>query len=200
MPGVVVLAAYDERWPARFAREKARLEAALAPYVLAIEHVGSTAVVGLAAKPTVDILVGIFRLSDAPRLVARMEKLGYAHVQKFEEEIPERRYFHYPAAGGEANLFHVHMVEVGSPFWERHLLFRDFLRSHAEAAREYEALKRRLAEVHGSDRDAYTAAKTEFISKVEGEARAERAKGRALKTAAGAAPPHPLSGGRPPPS
>lgn len=191
LPGGVVLAAYDDRWPALFAREKGRLEAALAPYVLAIEHVGSTAVVGLAAKPTVDILVGIFRLSDAPRLVARMEKLGYAYVPKFEQEIPERRYFHYPAARGEAGLFHVHMVEVGSPFWERHLLFRDFLRGHAEAARDYEALKRKLAEVHGGDREAYTAAKSDFILKAEGEARAERAKGGALKPAAGAAPPHP---------
>ena len=182
MPGGVMLAAYDDRWPLLFARERARLEGALAPYVLAIEHVGSTAVVGLASKPTVDILAGIFRLSDTPRLVARMEKLGYAYVEKFEQEIPERRYFHYPAKGGEADLFHVHMVEVGSPFWERHLLFRDFLRSHAEAARDYEALKRRLAEVHGSDREAYTAAKAEFISKIEAEARAERAKPSAGKS------------------
>lgn len=182
MPGGVMLAAYDDRWPLLFARERARLEGALAPYVLAIEHVGSTAVVGLASKPTVDILAGIFRLSDTPRLVARMEKLGYAYVEKLEQEIPERRYFHYPATGGEADLFHVHMVEVGSPFWERHLLFRDFLRSHAEAARDYEALKRRLAEVHGSDREPYTAAKAEFISKIEAEARAERAKPSAGKS------------------
>lgn len=174
-----------------FAGEKARLEAALAPYLLAVEHIGSTSVAGLAAKPTIDILAGIYRLSDAPWLVPRMEKLGYAYVQKFEEELPERRYFHYPATGVEADLFHAHMVEVGSPFWERHLLFRDFLRGHPEAAREYEALKRKLAELHGSDIVAYTEAKTAFIRKVEDDARAERAKGRPLRPGAAGAPPHP---------
>lgn len=189
----VVLREYDARWPAMFDRERARLVEALSPYVLAVEHIGSTAVAGLAGKATIDILAGIYRLADAPRCVERMAKLGYEYVGEFEKQLPERRYFRLRArAGPEAeDEFHVHMVEVESPFWERHLLFRDFLRAHPEAVREYEALKEELVSAHGERREAYTEGKTAFIRRIEEEARAERAKrGAARPGPAGAeAPP-----------
>jgi GrpB-like predicted nucleotidyltransferase (UPF0157 family) len=193
----VTLSAPDPRWPAVFAAEKARLEGALAPYVLAVEHIGSTAVPGLAAKPTIDILAGLALLADAPRCIPRMKALGYEYVPEFEKEIPERRYFRIRTPGdreGE-DLFHVHMVEVGSDFFERDLLFRDYLRSHSEAARAYEVLKQDLARTYAEDRPGYTEAKAAFVRKAIAEARAERAAAavaRAINPAAGAAaaPPH----------
>lgn len=75
----------------------------------------------------------------------------------------------------------MHMVEVGSPFWERHLLFRDYLRAHPEAAHEYEALREDLVSAHGDQREAYTEGKTAFIRRIEEEAREERAKRAAAR-------------------
>lgn len=193
----VTLSAPDPRWPSVFAAEKARLEAALAPYVLAIEHVGSTAVPGLAGKPTIDILAGLALLADAPSVIPRMKALGYEYVPEFEKDIPERRYFRIRTPGereGE-DLFHVHMVEIGSDFWERDLLFRDYLRSHPDAAREYEVLKHELARTHGEDRTAYTDGKAAFVKGKQAAARLERAAtalGAPTGTSAAAgAPPHP---------
>ena len=86
--------------------------------------------------------------------------------------VPERRYFHKGPPRGRTH--HLHMVEVGSDFWERHLLFRDILRAHPETARAYGALKRELAERHGADREAYTGTKTAFIAAAIERAREER--------------------------
>lgn len=191
MSGAVAIIPHDDRWAALFEREKTRLEAALLPYLLAVEHIGSTSIPGLAAKPTIDIMAGIHRLLDAPRIIPRMEKLGYAYIPKFEAEIPERRYFSLAGPEDGPQLSHVHMAEVGSAFWERHLLFRDYLRSHGQVAHEYEVLKRKLASVHAGDVEAYTGAKTEFIGRVEGEARAERDTKALIRRASEGAPPHP---------
>jgi GrpB-like predicted nucleotidyltransferase (UPF0157 family) len=193
--GRVTLSPYDPRWPGVFEAEKERLAKALAPYALAIEHIGSTAVPGLEAKATIDILAGIYQLSDAPRCIERMKALGYEYVPEFEAAIPERRYFR-KALGGRPeaeHLFHVHMVEVGSAFFERDLLFRDYLRGHPDTASAYTALKRELAAKHGAQREAYTDGKAAFVRSVQDAARAERASGKATTgLAAGAkGPPHP---------
>ncbi len=195
MAGRVTLSPYDPRWPGAFEAERVRLAGALAPYALAIEHIGSTAVPGLEAKATIDVLVGIFRLEDAPRCIERMEALGYEYVPQFEATIPERRYFRKAVRGAPdaEHLFHVHMVEVGSAFFERDLLFRDYLRAHAEAARDYAALKRELAAKHGANREAYTDGKAAFVGAVQEAARAQRAERKApMAPGAGAAgPPRP---------
>jgi GrpB-like predicted nucleotidyltransferase (UPF0157 family) len=204
MKGPVALSPHDPRWAGLFASERDRLMAALAPYVLAVEHIGSTAVPGIAAKATIDMDVAIFRLEDAPRCVERMKALGYEYLPELEAAMPERRYFRRVAhpAGSREDLYHVHMVEVGSAFWERDQIFRDFLRAHADAAREYEALKRRLAHEHADNREAYTEGKAEFVRRVEAAASAERAKRAAPTTPAAAGEgPHPAqSGAAPPPS
>jgi len=165
---------YDTRWPGLFKAEEARVVEATRPYVLAVEHVGSTAVPGLAAKATIDIMIGLCRLSDAPVCVERLVALGYTYFPEFERDLPERRYFSRPSVDGAD--YHLHAVEVGSGFWERHLLFRDWLRSHPEQASAYADLKRQLAKTHSNDRAAYTEAKTEFIRGVEQKARAEWAR------------------------
>lgn len=204
MKGPVALSPHDPSWASLFAAERDRLMVALAPYVVAVEHVGSTAVAAIAAKATIDIDVAIFRLYDAPRCVERMKALGYEYLPELEGAIPERRYFRRAAhpPGSREDLYHVHMVEVGSAFWERDQLFRDFLRAHADAAGEYEALKRRLSHEHPDDREAYTQGKAEFVHRIEAAARAERAKKNALTgPAAGAEGQLPAqSGAAPPPN
>ena len=154
------IADYDPAWPCLFEEEKARIVAAIGPYVLAVEHIGSTGVPGLAAKPIIDIMVGIRSLADARRCIGPLEALGYEYVAEYEVELPERRYFR--KVRPRPRTHHIHMVETTSDFWRTHLLFRDHLRSHPEDARAYEELKRRLATEFDTGRD-YTAAKSGFV-------------------------------------
>ena len=172
MPGEVgdiVIVDYDPRWPAMFADERTRLLRAIGDDVVGIEHVGSTAIHGLGAKPIIDILVGVRRIEEAGALILPLEGLGYEYVPEYESEIPDRRYFRKGPAGGRT--LHLHTVAFGGEFWTRHLLFRDFLRAHPEVARRYDVLKRDLAVRFRGDRDAYAKAKTAFVQRVEARAR-----------------------------
>lgn len=145
--------------------------AAIGPHVVALDHVGSTAVPGLAAKPIIDILIGL-RLADAVPCIALLEGLGYEYLPEREIDTPERRFLARPKT--KPRTHHIHIVEAGSDFWERHILFRDYLRTRGEAAKEYEALKRSLAAEFRQNREAYTEGKTEFIRRVEATARSSR--------------------------
>lgn len=165
----VVIAPYDPEWPALFAREKALLERALGHLCRAVEHIGSTAVPGLAAKPVIDIALGISTLDDTVAVVAALETLGYAYLPEFERALPTRRYFHKPSYA--AHTHHVHAWAVDEMRARPELLFRDYLRAHPETAAEYAALKRSLAERHRDDRHAYTLAKGEFIHAVVARAK-----------------------------
>ena len=158
---------YDPSWPDRFAEERDRIAAALGGTALAIEHVGGTAVPGLVAKPVVDLMIGVEDIERAGQAVATLIGLGYEYVPELETELPDRRYFRR----GNPDAFHVHMVTHGSPYWDEHLLFRDYLRAHPEAASEYGRLKRGLAARFRNDRKAYTDGKRPFIDAVVGAAR-----------------------------
>jgi GrpB-like predicted nucleotidyltransferase (UPF0157 family) len=154
-----------------YEEEKERILAALGPAVIAIEHIGSTAVPGLAAKPIIDIMLGIRTLDEVPALYGPLAGIGWEYAPEFELIIPERRFFR--KGPEESRTHHLHMVEYGDEFWVRHLLFRDYLRSHPEVANDYEQLKRTLAERYATDRPAYTEAKTDFIRQIEWLARAD---------------------------
>ncbi len=158
----VVIAEYDPRWPASFAAESKRIAAAARDLLVAIEHVGSTSVPGLAAKPVIDILGGVRLLADADAAVPRITAIGYEYVSKWEDELPGRRYFVRRLQGVRSH--HLHVVETTSDFWRDHLLFRDHLRAHPADVIRYAALKHDLAESLGDDREAYTDAKAEFIA------------------------------------
>ena len=169
MGGAIEIAEYDPAWPGAYERERAAILGALGDLVFAIEHVGSTAVPGLGAKPIIDMMVavrGVF--DDGQRCVAPLQALGYEYMG--ERGIPGRLFFARPIP--RPRTHHLHMVEPESDFWCRHLLFRDYLRGHPEEARAYYELKVRLAARFQADRDAYTEAKTEFIRSVEAKARA----------------------------
>jgi GrpB-like predicted nucleotidyltransferase (UPF0157 family) len=170
----VVIVDYDPQWPILYEEEKGRILGVIGHAVVAIEHVGSTAVPGLGAKPTIDIIVGIRQLADAEECIELLRSIGYEYVPEYNDIIPERRYFH--KGPPEARTQHLHMVEVTSDFWERHVLFRDYLRTHPEEARRYHKLKKELSAEFGSDREGYTDAKTAFIGAAVAKAQAEKAK------------------------
>lgn len=164
----IVIEPYHVEWLKEFKFEASLIRLVISRYVTAIEHIGSTSVPGLAAKPIIDMLIGVKSLADAPHFIRCLTLLGYVYVQKHEVDLPERRYL-YKQRRGE-DTFHLHMVEPQSEFYRRHIAFRDYLRSHPEAVAEYAALKLRLASEFGSDRSGYTDAKSEFIQSIERKA------------------------------
>ncbi len=145
--------------------------AAIGGYVRIIEHIGSTAVPGLAAKPVIDILVGVHCLEDASAFLPPLTSLGYTYVPQHEETFPERRYLHRIVSGRHTH--HLHIVEPASEFFRVQLLFRDYLRSHPDAVVQYAELKYRLAERYRNDREAYTDAKSGFIREILQQAELE---------------------------
>lgn len=161
MSAPIVIEDYDPRWPQRFETLKTRIGAALGPLAAAIEHVGSTAVSGLAAKPIIDIDVLLRSEGDLPLAIERLHTLGYEH--QGDLGIAGREAFRAPAANVS---HHLYVCPPGSQAYVEHLAFRDHLRTHPEDARTYELLKRSLANRHGDDRDGYTHAKSEFIAAV----------------------------------
>jgi len=155
---------YDPAWPREFRQERQRILRAIPHVDLKIEHVGSTAVAKLAAKPIVDILVGVPRLRDAVDCIPRLSALGYRYVPGVEVAMPYRRFFWKHRNGRRTH--HVHVLEPGHEAWRRHIVFRDYLRTHADVAREYEKLKRRLARKYRFAVSSYTHGKTEFVHAV----------------------------------
>jgi len=159
---------HQPEWIDRFREERARLAEVFAGVPVTIEHVGSTAVLGLAAKPIVDICVGLESLEHAEARVRALATLGYEYVPEYEAVVPDRRYFRRPVR--RPRTHHVHCVVRGGEFWERHLRFRDHLRKDPATAAEYGALKKKLAARFAHDRPAYTEGKTPFIERVLEEA------------------------------
>jgi GrpB-like predicted nucleotidyltransferase (UPF0157 family) len=160
--GPVTIVPYSGRWPALFEGEARMLRELFAPESIEVEHIGSTAVPGMAAKPIVDVLLGAATLQSIEHRIAELGQCGYRYVPEFEVALPQRRYFE-KAAGDD--LFHLHAVQTGSAFWRDHVAFRDILRNDRRVFDDYHRLKCELAE-SGLDRGAYTDAKAPFIQAV----------------------------------
>ena len=161
---------YCPEWARLFEEEKAALADALGQTEAIIEHIGSTAVPGLAAKPIIDIMIGLADFSIANSLVPPIIALGYDYIAEYESVMPERRYFQKNV--DTKRTHHIHMVEIGSEFWQRLLLFRDYLRTNAKAMQVYAALKKSLATREWQDMNEYAYAKTEFVKDMEKRAAA----------------------------
>lgn len=163
----VAIVEYDPRWPLLYESAANELRQALAPWLVAIEHIGSTAVPGLAAKPVIDILVGVTSLEKASDIVRGVEALGYEYVAEHESQFPDRRYFQRLSPTSQRS-HHVHVVERSNlDWWDRHIAFRDWLKAHPEDRDRYAHLKRQLAEEFESDRAAYTDGKSDFVLELE---------------------------------
>jgi GrpB-like predicted nucleotidyltransferase (UPF0157 family) len=162
----VEIRTYDPAWALRAADEGERVSEALGAE--SVEHIGSTAVPGLAAKPIVDLLAGLRSLDLSSERISAMERLGYEFLGEYG--LPGRLYFHK----GAPRTFHVHAVEVGGDHWIRHLAVRDYLRAHASEAEGYAAEKQRAAEVAGGDWDTYCDEKDAYVQVLERRALAWR--------------------------
>lgn len=131
-----------------------------------IKHIGSTSIVGLNAKPVIDILLGAPSLQEIESCIGVLEEHGYTYVMKYETELPQRRYFVKAVTMSTPFRLHVHGVTIGFTMWREHLYFRDQLRSDPALREAYRRLKQRLASQFAHDKSAYTDAKSPFISAV----------------------------------
>ena len=170
---MIEIVPYDLRWPGHFATEAAKLRAAFGELALGIEHVGSTAVPGLAAKPVIDIQVSVASLAPPERFLPPLALLGYHPVPLGDFDLVYPWFVKPP---DWPSTHHVHLCVQGEEQERRHLAFRDHLRRHPAAAADYVALKRGLAAAHHGNtlesREAYSLAKTAFVESVLARARA----------------------------
>lgn len=160
--GSVQLAAYTSEWAALFEAERARLHHALHPHALDIQHIGSTAVPGLPAKPIIDIGIAVADESVVTACVPELTALGYTY-----RGYRGSSQGHFFDLGPEHQLTHyLHMLRHGDPGWWHYLRFRDYLRAHPLARDAYAQLKCDLAIQYAGDRAAYSAAKTTFVQDI----------------------------------
>jgi GrpB-like predicted nucleotidyltransferase (UPF0157 family) len=166
----VLVVDWDPAWPERAEEEAAAVGEALG--AVEVEHIGSTSVPGLSAKPVLDLLAGLHPLNAGPAAVAAMRALGYEYLG--EHGLPGRLFFR---KSPERRTHHVHAVELGGTEWLRHLAFRDYLRAHPEEAARYGEAKRALARAVAGDWDAYTERKTGVATDLQTRALAWAAAG-----------------------
>jgi GrpB-like predicted nucleotidyltransferase (UPF0157 family) len=159
MPVPIIVVDYDPGWPERFQFLYGRIAAALGSMAAAIEHVGSTAVPNLAAKPIVDIDVLLATETGLPATIDCLAKLGYVHQGNLG--IPDREAFLAPA---QDVPHHLYVCTPGSKAFREHLAFRDYLRTHPQEAQEYADLKRALAFQFRDDRSRYVSGKSAFVA------------------------------------
>jgi GrpB-like predicted nucleotidyltransferase (UPF0157 family) len=163
MPSLYTFTAYSPEWPAEFEREAERLRTVLGDVLVAVHHIGSTSVPGLAAKPIIDLLPLARDIGHVDEKTAAMQGAGYEVWGEYG--LPGRRYF--TRDRGDHRTHNIHVYQAGNPDVERHLAFCAYLRSHEEIRREYESLKRSVYAAHPADITAYNASKDAWIKRLE---------------------------------
>lgn len=166
----IVIEEYTPNWTLQFTKEQKIIKNIMGDAAIAIEHIGSTSVTGLSAKPILDMMVGVRTLNDIDMFIEPLKAIGYEHV--LHEKFPNRRFFRKGL--WRAGTHHLHIYQYGSEEWNHNLLFRDYLRNHSNMRQQYEQLKKELANKHRFDRVAYTNAKAPFILDIIKKAKKER--------------------------
>ena len=161
MPGPIIIVDYDPKWPELFAELRAGAGKALGGLALKIEHVGSTAIPGLAAKPVIDIDVLLASAGGLSEAIERLAPLGYTH--RGDLGVSGREAFSRPLGQPP---HHLYLCVPDSAEYVRHIAFRDYLHAHPESARAYAELKRNLAKQFSHDGESYNAGKNEFVNKI----------------------------------
>jgi len=161
MTAPITIEDYDPLSPEKFETLRRRIAPVLNELVAAIEHIGSTAVPGLAAKPIIDIDILLRSAADFPLVRARLASMGYEH--QGDLGVAGREAFRTPPS---QTAHHLYVCSPGSREYGRHIAFRDYLRTHPEDASAYATLKRKLAAKSANDREAYTQAKTKFVEDI----------------------------------
>lgn len=166
MPQHIIVSEYDPAWPLKYETEKEKIEAILEHNCIALYHIGSTSVPGLAAKPIIDIMAAVRSLEQADAAAEKFSRIGYEYLGEFG--IPGRRYLR---KGGDERTHQIHIFQADDrKNIERHLAFRDYLRTHEEECREYAALKKELARRFPYDIDGYCDGKEKFVRTMEKQA------------------------------
>jgi len=185
----IVIADYNPLWPFKFLKERHIIESALKKMNPAVEHIGSTSVYGLAAKPVIDILVGVGDEMQLEQTITPMINAGYVYFEKYNSIMPYRRFFVrlspikgsiIPEVINERQNFtngidftsitHIHIVVKDTYHYNRHLAFRDYLKAHPDVRDEYDLLKRSLSQRGFKDSLHYNDAKDGFIKQTEKDA------------------------------
>ncbi|MGE6591037.1 GrpB family protein [Bacillus mycoides] len=161
MDGKIIIKPYQQYWHTEFLNEKNKLVPLLHEEIIAIEHIGSTAVEGLGAKPLIDMMIGVTNLQITENWREALEEIGYEYVPK---KTPNWRFFRKDK--WRAGTHHLHVYIYNSEEWRNNLLFRDFLINHEWAREEYRKLKEMLAATYPFDRVSYTNAKAPFICNI----------------------------------
>lgn len=164
-PSTVVLVPYDSGWPAAFASEAARVWPPVAAHARDLQHIGSTAVPGLAAKPVLDIALAVDTAEAAAFCTQALVSLGY---EFYDADVNGPGHV-YLTRGKPLRTHQAHIWRLPTHGWDNHLYFRDRLRADSGLASEYAALKQSLALTHADDKAAYTEAKTDFVRAVLAE-------------------------------
>lgn len=158
----VHIVSYDRSWPEKFESEKQLIEKTIGPWITGgVNHVGSTAVPGLSAKPIIDIMVGVKSLEESRPCIGKLAKIEYRYY-------PYRtQYMHwFVKPSPEHRTHHLHLIPTSHPQYKARLAFRDYLRTHPQDRLRYEQLKAELAKKFRDDREAYTDAKTQFVKSI----------------------------------
>ena len=158
----VVVVPYNKQWVSMYEEEAIKLRRIFGEQLVAIHHIGSTSIPGLEAKPIIDIMPVVEDINSVDEHNESMREIGYE--PKGENGIPERRYFQ---KGGDNRSHHVHIFQVGNPHVERHLAFRDYLRTHPIEAREYGDFKQKLAQEFPYDIGSYVQGKESLVKDIE---------------------------------
>ena len=158
---------HNPRWRNAFEAEAKHIGAALGENVVAIHHIGSTAIPDIYAKPVIDLLVEVGNITEVDERSSAMEALGYEAMGEFG--IPSRRYFRKDNQEG-IRTYQIHVFEAGSAQIDRHLAFRDYMIAHPEDARKYSELKRKLAKEHSQSINGYMDGKDSFIKEIDRKA------------------------------
>ncbi|WP_028596221.1 GrpB family protein [Paenibacillus assamensis] len=158
--GQVYLVPWTEQWEIEFNEEKSKIRCEVNGSIVAIHHIGSTAIKGLSAKPIIDIAIELKSFDDGIHCISGLERLGY--VYRGTDVLPDRHYF----IKGEPRTYQIHMYQTGSEYLDNQLTLRDYLRENEEVRNEYQNLKQKLANEHSTNKLAYADLKTEFINRI----------------------------------
>ncbi|MDJ0724574.1 MAG: GrpB family protein [Prochloraceae cyanobacterium] len=159
---------YNSEYSRLFQLEKELLQNAVADYILDIQHIGSTSIPGIIAKPILDIAIAIENFETAKVCIEPIANLGYTYMGEYG--LARRHFF---IKGKDIRTHNLHVWEINSNDWKRHIIFRDYLIKHPEIAQQYAELKIKLLQQHQGDRERYQEGKSEFIEAIEALARSE---------------------------
>lgn len=161
--GIVELVPYNEKWPEEFQKEAKILKHILADRAVAIEHIGSTAIPGIKAKPVIDVAVGLRSMEGIESIIDILDKNQYYYRPKFGNKETHVVF----AKGDDVSRTHyIHIMRFNGQPWKEKIFFRDYMRSNSQAAQQYEALKLKAANANPLDRKAYTSEKDEFLQTI----------------------------------